>query len=164
MFASEAERTAAEKEAKRLAAEFHGLCAATSRPMRGDVLHVAAPSTKFELRVRVMSGLTFDFDSDPRAPVNEVVLSIQELLALDERPRVLCSDGRALRPAALLDQHRHRLRAGTRRTLAARGRAGAARGLLLVRRRRPARWWRARVCSVARRARELGLDRGDAWR
>ena len=61
--------------------------------------------TYVELRVRVMSGLTFDFDSDPRAPVNEVVLSIQELLALDERPRVLCSDGRALRPAALLDQH-----------------------------------------------------------
>ena len=62
--------------------------------------------TYVELKVRVMSGKTIDLDTDPRAPIDDVVGSLVELLALDARPRVIVSaDGQRFESGGQIDQH-----------------------------------------------------------
>ena len=64
---------------------------------KGATLHlVLRLKTYIELSVRVMSGRTIDLEQDPRAPVRELHANVCELLALDDRPRVLCFEGRRL--------------------------------------------------------------------
>ena len=52
--------------------------------------------TYIELKVRVMSGRTLDIELDPKAPVAFASEQIHELLGLDDRPRVLCFEGKRL--------------------------------------------------------------------
>ena len=58
--------------------------------------------TYIEVRVRVMSGKTINLDSDPQAKLEDLVRSIDEVLGLGERPRVLCCDGTRLHGNATL--------------------------------------------------------------
>ena len=64
---------------------------------KGSMLHlVLRLKTYIELNVRVMSGRTIDIDQDPKAPVGYAHGQIDELLGLDDRPRVLCFEGKRL--------------------------------------------------------------------
>ena len=72
---------------------------------KGATLHlVLRLKTYIELKVRVMSGRTIDLEQDPKAPVADVHNSVVELLGLDDRPRVLCFEGKRLDEAMPLDE------------------------------------------------------------
>ena len=72
---------------------------------KGATLHlVLRLKTYIELKFRVMSGRTIDLDHDPKAPVADVHNSVVELLGLDDRPRVLCFEGKRLDEAMPLDE------------------------------------------------------------
>ena len=52
-----------------------------------------------------MSGKSVPFDAPQNGGVAEVLASVHDLLALDDRPRVLCFEGKPLRADGPLDQH-----------------------------------------------------------
>ena len=93
-------------DGKKIATEFHALCATLGRPMTSDVLSVVKPKEKMHLRIRVMTGDETSISVLPTVTVAEAAdIAIDKIKASKDKGRTLNKENKQLPPNSLLAKH-----------------------------------------------------------